>query len=99
MKKTFAFNNTDDIRNLRDHLQVYNIYIPRDGRRITENFAIVVSINEYYEWTDTEANEELKLNKAFHSYWNLITDKYRILTFQNISIPRTPYIPLRPYHG
>jgi hypothetical protein len=94
-KKTFALGNIDDIRNLRDHLRVYGVYVPKDGRRIAENLAIVVSTNEYYEWTKAEANEELKLNKAFHSHWNPTTDKYRIPTLQNIPTPRTPYTSLQ----
>jgi hypothetical protein len=68
MKKTFVFNNTDDIRNLRDHFRIYNIYILRDRKRIAENLTIVININEYYKWTEIKANEELKLNKAFHSH-------------------------------
>jgi hypothetical protein len=67
-KETFALNNINDIRNLRDHLRAYNIYILRDGRRIAENLAIIVSINEYHKWTEAKANEELKLNKIFHFY-------------------------------
>jgi hypothetical protein len=67
-RKRLAFNNINDIRNLRDHFRVYNIYIPRDKRRITENFIIVVNINEYYKWTEVKANEKLKLNKAFYFY-------------------------------
>ena len=97
-KETFALGNTDDVRNLRDHLRAYGVYVPRDGRRIAENLAIVVSTDEYHEWTEAEANEELKLNKAFHSHWNPTTDKYRIPTLQNT--PRTLYTSLqRPRYG
>jgi hypothetical protein len=48
-RKRLAFNNINDIRNLRDHFRVYNIYISRNGRRIAENLIIIVSIDEYYE--------------------------------------------------
>jgi hypothetical protein len=100
MKKTFVFNNTDDVRNLRDYLRVYGIYILRDKRRIAKNLTIVVSINKYYEWTEAETNEKLKFNKAFYSYWNPTTDKYRIFTLQNTPIPRIFYTSLqRPRYG
>jgi len=67
-KEIFAFSNTDDIRNFRDHFRAYGIYILRDGRRIAENLIIVVNIDEYHEWTEVEANEELKFNKVFYSH-------------------------------
>src|ERR1700733_8414325 len=56
-------NNINDIRNLRDYFRVYDIYILKDRKRIAENLTIVVNINEYYKWTETEINEKLKFNK------------------------------------
>ena len=86
-KEIFALGENDDVRKLRDHLRAYGVYVPRDGKRIAENLAIVAKANEYHDWTEEQANEELKFNKAFHSQWNPTTDKYRIPTLLHTSHP------------
>ena len=92
-KEIFSIGETDDVRYLRDHLRANGVYIPKDGKRIAENIANAVNEEEYHEWTEEEANEQLRLGKVFHSHWNPTTNEYRIPTRENT--PRTLYTPSR----
>ncbi|MCJ1352194.1 MAG: hypothetical protein MMC33_002178 [Icmadophila ericetorum] len=57
---------------------MYGIYIRKDGKRIADNLAATIAEDEYHEWTEDEANEQLKISKHFHSLWNPNTDEYRM---------------------
>ena len=48
-KNIFFFNNTDDLRDLRNHLREYDIFILKNGKRITENLANIVTKNKYHK--------------------------------------------------
>ena len=66
-KNIFLLNNTDDLRNLRNHLREYGVFIPKNEKRIAENLTNIVTENEYHKWTEAEINEQLKFFSIFHS--------------------------------
>ena len=88
-KEIFALGDADDVRKLRNHLRAYGVFVSKDGKRIAENLANAVIETEYHEWTEEEANDQLKIFKIFHSQWNPTTDEYKA------PMPKLNYTPSR----
>jgi hypothetical protein len=63
----FILKEINVTRELRNYLRAYDIFIPKDGKRITENLANIITANEYHEWTETKINKKLKISKTFYS--------------------------------
>jgi hypothetical protein len=62
----FILREINVTRELRNYLQAYDIFIPKDGKRIAENLINIIIASEYYEWTKIEINEKLKISKIFY---------------------------------
>ena len=77
-REFFMLGDLEDVRELRNHLREYGVYVQRDRRRIADNLAAIFTEDEYHERTETEANEQMKISKIFHSQWNPNTDEYKI---------------------
>ena len=69
-QETFEMAENADVRALRDHMRMYGVYAPKDGRRIAANLAEIVEQDEYHEWTEDEVNHHLRHYTEFHSRWN-----------------------------
>ena len=69
-QETFEIAENADVRALRDHMRMYGVYAPKDGRRIAANLAEIVEQDEYHEWTEDEVNHHLRHYTEFHSRWN-----------------------------
>ena len=66
-KKKFTLEKISVTRELRNYLRAYGIFIFRNGKYIAENLINIITASEYYEWTEVEINEKLKISKIFHS--------------------------------
>jgi hypothetical protein len=63
----FILGEISVTRELRNYLRAYGIFILRDGKRIAENLANIITVSEYHEWIEAKINEKLKISKTFHS--------------------------------
>jgi len=63
----FILREINVTRELRNYLRAYDIFISKDGKRITENLINIITVSEYYKWIETEINEKLKISKTFYS--------------------------------
>ena len=62
----FILEKINVTRELRNYLRAYDIFILRNGKRITENLVNIIIVSEYYEWTEAKINEKLKISKIFY---------------------------------
>jgi hypothetical protein len=62
----FILGEINITRELRNYLRAYDIFIFRDGKRITENLINIIIVSEYHKWIEIEINEKLKISKIFY---------------------------------
>lgn len=65
----FALGGTDTVRDFRDYLREYGVFIPKNGERISKNLCQVINEEKWHEWTTEEVENQLA-TKKFFSFWN-----------------------------
>ena len=63
----FRFVQTDDLKDLRNHLRQYGVFVPMEGHRIAKELAKVIEDDEYHVWTTEEVEKQLDINTYFVS--------------------------------
>ena len=64
-KNIFAYGNIDSLREFRNYLREYSVFILKDGKRIAENLAKVAAEKDYHDWTEEEIDNQLQTSRNF----------------------------------
>ena len=76
----FALGSTKTVRDLRDYLREYGVYIVKDGKAIAENLYDILQEEEYHQWTEQEVKHQLNTMKRLYSQWNPSTPEHHAQT-------------------
>ena len=62
---TFLQANTDVVRQFRDHLREWGVYVPKEGSQIASVLANVLQETTPAEWTVSEFKKQTRYNRYF----------------------------------